>query len=156
MDEIIRILRAELALCMKLEAAAQAQREALKANLDGRRVTETTQTVDGLLRQISVFEKQKEELLQKAGCASMTELLKHQPYSKKKMEAKEYMNRMTELFQRIRNIGSANKLLLKNDMEYLTFSLNVMTQSQAGPGYDDTESPDKAAIQGKKLFDRSV
>jgi len=80
MDEIIRILRAELALCMKLEAAAQAQREALKANLDGRRVTETTQTVDGLLRQISVFEKQKEELLQKAECESMLELLKRQPY----------------------------------------------------------------------------
>lgn len=156
MDEIIRILRAELALCMKLEAAAQAQREALKANLDGRRVTETTQTVDGLLRQISVFEKQKEELLQKAGCASMTELLKRQPYSKEKMEAKRYLARMTELFQKVRNIGSANRLLLKNGMEYLTFSLNVMTQSQAGPGYDDTESPDKTAIQGKKLFDKSV
>ncbi|WP_462331686.1 flagellar export chaperone FlgN [Schwartzia sp. (in: firmicutes)] len=155
MDEIIKILRAELALSMKLEAAAQAQREALKANLDGRRVSETTQTVDGLLRQLSVFEKQKEDLLKKAGCESVNEFLKHQPYSKEKMEAKDYLGRLTELLEKIRKIGSGSRLLLKNDMEYLTFSLNVMTQSQAGPGYDDTEQPD-AAIQGKKLFDRSV
>lgn len=155
MDEIIRILRAELALSIKLGEAAQAQREALKSNLDGRRVMETTQTVDGLLRQLTTFEKQKEELLQKASCSTMAELLKRQPYSKEKMEAKGYISRLAELLDKLRGMSSGSRKLLKNDMEYLTFNLNVMTQAQAGPGYEESDKPD-ASIQGKKLFDRSV
>ena len=40
-------------------------------------------------------------------------------------------------------------------MDYLTFSLNVMTAASAAPGYGTPDAPEQAT-QGRKLFDQSI
>ena len=65
------------------------------------------------------------------------------------------MKRLRDLLERMRDVVESSRGLLKKDMEYLTFSLNVMTEASAAPGYGTPDAPDRAT-QGRKLFDQSI
>ena len=152
MDEIISLLRAELTLCVKLADLLEKQREALKANIDGRAVNKITQDIDALLIKIGAVERQKTDFLKKANARTMAEALNREPYSAEKMRAKGYLARLNELLGVLRKSGDVNKELLKRDTNYPNFNINVLTQATARPGYDEPET----SIQGRKLFDESV
>ena len=129
MDEILRLIKEKLMLMNQLVEAAEAQRSALKENLNGRAVSAATRDVEALLRRLEDAERDTADLLARLSVPSLAE--------------------------RLRQANAVSRTLLEKDGAYLGFSLNVMTEAQAGPGYDAPEEPARA-VQGRKLFDQSV
>ena len=155
MDVIIELLRGELAILSRLCDQAEAQKTALKDNLNGKAVSETTAAVSATLRELGGCEEKKTELLSEFGTATLTEAVARQPYSKEKKQARELLGQIRAHSERLRQIVATSKDLLAHNAEYLTFSLNVLAEASAAPGYG-TPDAQAAATQGRKLFDESV
>lgn len=155
MDAIIELLRAELSVLSRLSGQAEAQKQALKDNLNGKAVSETTTAVSATLRELGGCEEKKAALLSAIGVSTLTEAVARQPYSKEKRQARELLGQLRELYGRLRGIVETSKSLLAHDAEYLTFNLNVMAEASAAPSYG-TPDTQASATQGRKLFDESV
>ena len=155
MDAFIELLRAELAVLSRLSERAEAQKAALKDNLNGKAVSETTAAVSAALRELGGCEEKKAAMLSELGVATLTEAVARQPYSAEKKQARALLGQLREMSERLRGIVATSKELLAHDAEYLTFSLNVLAEASAAPGYG-TPDAQAAATQGRKLFDESV
>ena len=66
-----------------------------------------------------------------------------------------YYDGLGDLLEKMQDVVESSKTLLKKDMDYLNFSLNVMTAASAAPGYGTPDAPEQAT-QGRKLFDQSI
>ena len=155
LETILPLLGRELSLALRLYEQAEEQRKALKENLNGRAVAAATEALDATLRDLNTCEKDKDALLAELGAETLDDVVGRLPYSKEKTQARQQMNRLGELLKKIRNIVGTSRGLLAHDMDYLTFSLNVMTAASAAPGYGTPDAP-AAATQGRKLFDQSI
>ena len=155
LDRFLAILKEELSLAARLYDEAEAQRKALKDNLNGRDVASATEAVEKTLRELSEAEGRKEALLSDIGVATVSEAVGRMPYSSEKMRAKEYIKMLREISGKIAEIREISAKLLARDTDYLAFSLNVMTAASAAPGYGASEAQ-SAGTQGRKLFDTSV
>lgn len=151
-DVIIDFLRDELAILSRLTEQAEAQKAALKDNLNGKAVSEATAAVAATLRRLGECEEKKAALLAELGATTLTEAVARQGYSREKRIAREQLEQIRMLFEKLRLIAATSKSLLKHDAEYLTFSLNVMAEASAAPGYGTQDT----ATQGRKLFDESI
>ena len=155
MEEIRRLIREKLALMRQLAEAAEVQRRALKENLNGRAVRAATGKVEALLPCVEAVERDTDALLARLAAPSLAEAVNRQPYSRHKVQAWQDLQRLQALIERLRQVNDTSRILLEKDRAYLGFSLNVMAEAQAGPGYDAPEDPTRA-VQGRKLFDQSV
>jgi len=152
---IMEILGQELALLVRLEQLADIQRNALKANPDGKAVREATEEVTKLLRSLAALADRKEQLLRKLGFETMEAAINRMPFSEGKLRAQQFLQRIAELLKNIKTTSIISKELLQRNMQYLSYSLNVMTQAQAGTTYGAPDAPAQA-VEAKKLFDQSV
>lgn len=155
LDRIIAILREELSLAARLHEQAEAQRKALKDNLNGKAVTDATEAAGPTLQALDACEKNKAALLAELGVGTFADALGRMPYSREKMRARQYMDSLDRLLKELRETVGASRELLARDMDYLAFTLNVMTEASAGAGYGTPEAP-VPATQGRKLFDQSI
>lgn len=155
LDRLLPLLGKELSLAARLYEQAEAQREALKENLNGKAVADATEAVNATLRELEVCEKNKNAFLTEMGAKTVDDVLGRMPYSKDKTRARQYLNRLESLLKKMKDLVGTSHLLLTHDMEYLTFSLNVMTAASAAPAYGTPDAP-AAATQGRKLFDQSI
>ena len=155
LEKILPLLGRELSLALRLYERAEEQRQALKENLNGQAVAKATEALNATLRDLSACEKDKEALLAELGAKTLDDVVGRLPYSKEKTRARQQMKRLDDLLKKLRNIVGTSRGLLAHGMEYLTFSLNVMTAASAAPGYGTPDAP-AAATQGRKLFDQSV
>ena len=155
LERIESLLKAELALALRLYEQAETQKQALKENLNGKAVSEATEALDATLRAMEGHEKTKAAFLSELGAESIESAVGRMPYSKEKTRVRQQMKRLRDLLEKMRAVVESSRSLLKHDMDYLTFSLNVMTAASAAPGYGTPEAPERAT-QGKKLFDQSV
>lgn len=155
MDEILRLIQEKLILANRLAEAAEAQRRALKENLNGRAVSAATREVETLLARVEEAERDTAALLARLSTPTLAEAVNRQPYSPRKVQAWQDLQRLQALTERLRQVNDVSRTLLEKDHAYLGFSLNVMAEAQAGPGYDAPEDPARA-VQGRKLFDQSV
>lgn len=155
MKAIMEILGQELALLARLDKLAQAQRQHLKENLNGKAVREATEDVNKILAALAVLAERKTQLLQKLGFATMAEAVTRFPFSEEKLRAQQFLARITELLTNLKTTSIISKELLQRNMQYLSYSLNVMTQAQAGTTYQAPDAP-RQAVEARKLFDQSV
>lgn len=155
LDRIESLLKAELSLALRLYEQAETQKKALKENLNGKAVTEATDAINATLRALEAHEKGKAALLAELGEESVEAVVGRLPYSKEKTRVRQQMKRLKDLLEKMRGVVESSRALLKKDMDYLTFSLNVMTAASAAPAYGTPDAPEQAT-QGKKLFDQSV
>lgn len=155
MEDLLQLLKEKLVLAAKLAEAAEKQRRALKENLNGRDVTAATREVEGLLARLDACERDTATFLTRIEAPTLAEAVSREAYSPRKMQAKQYLDRLNELAASLRETNGISRTLLEKDRAWLGFGLNVMTEAQAGPGYDAPEEPDRA-VQGRKLFDQSV
>ena len=151
MDEILRLIGEKLVLVRQLAEAAEKQRRALKAHAGGRAVAAATREVEAVFQRMEVVERESAALLAR----SLSEAVNRQPYSPHKLRAWQGLRRLCTLAERLREDNDVSRILLEKEYAYLRFSLNVMAEAQAGPGYDAPEEPVRA-VQGRKLFDQSV
>lgn len=155
LERIESLLKAELSLTLRLYEQSEAQKKALKENLNGKAVSEATEAINKTLRELEACEKSKTALLAELSADNIEAVVGRMPYSQDKTRVRQYMKRLRGLLERMRGVVESSRSLLKNDMEYLTFSLNVMTAASAAPGYGAPDTPDRAT-QGRKLFDQSI
>ena len=155
LSRIEALLKSELSLALRLYEQAETQRKALKENLNGKAVTDATDAIESTLRELDACEKNKTELLSELGAETIEDALGRMPYSKEKTRARQYMNRLGGLLDKLRALADTNRDLLARDMDYLAFSLNVMTAASAAPGYGTPDTPAQGT-QGRKLFDQSI
>lgn len=155
LDKILELLKKELSLMLRLYEHAEAQRKALKENLNAKAVADATEAADAALLEMEACEKGKVALLAEVEAATLGDALGRLPYSKEKMRARQYMKRLEELTEKLKAVIDTNQRLLAHDMSYLTFNLNVMTAASAAPGYGTPDAPEQAT-QGRKLFDQSI
>ena len=155
LDRIESLLKTELNLALRLYEQAEAQKKALKENLNGKAVTEATEANNATLRALDAHAKGKASLLTEMGGGTVEDVVGRMPYSKEKTRVRQYMKRLSDLLAKLRDVTESSRGLLQRDMDYLTFSLNVMTAASASPAYGTADTP-KQATQGKKLFDQSV
>ena len=155
LDKILELLKRELTLSRRLYEQAEAQRKALKENLNAKAVADATEAADAALRELESCEKEKGAFLADIEAATLDEALGRLPYSKEKTRARQYLKRLDEITEKLRNLVKTNRRLLARNMEYLTFNLNVMTAASAAPGYGTPDAPGQAT-QGRKLFDQSI
>ncbi len=155
LERIMELLKAELSLALRLYEQAETQRRALKENLNGKAVADATEAVTATLRELEACEKSKNAFLKEMGEKTVDDVLGRMPYSKDKTRARQYLNRLDGLLTKMKELVGTSHRLLEHDMEYLTFSLNVMTAASAAPAYGTPEAP-TAATQGRKLFDQSI
>ncbi len=155
LERIESLLKAELSLTLRLYEQSEAQKKALKENLNGKAVSEATEAIEKTLREMEAHEKNKAALLAEMSADNIEDVVGRMPYSKEKTRVRQYMKRLRDLLEKMRRVVESSRSLLKKDMEYLTFSLNVMTEASAAPGYGTPDAPEQAT-QGRKLFDQSI
>ena len=155
LERILELVKAELSLTSRLYEQAGTRRQALMENLNGKAVTDTTEAVNATLRELEACEKRKNAFLAEMGEKTFNDVLGRMPYSKDKTRARQYLNRLDDLLKKLKDLVGTSQKLLANDMDYLTFSLNVMTAASAAPAYGTPDAPQQAT-QGRKLFDQSI
>lgn len=155
MDEILRLIGEKLVLVRQLAEAAEKQRRALKAHAGGRAVAAATREVEAVFQRMEAVERESAALLARLDAPSLSEAVNRQPYSPHKLRAWQGLRRLCALAERLREDNDVSRILLEKEYAYLRFSLNVMAEAQAGPGYDAPEEPVRA-VQGRKLFDQLV
>ena len=154
LDKVQTLLKEELSLTLRLYEQAEEQRKSLKENLNGKAVASATEAIEPTLRALDGCEKKKAALLSELGAENLADALGRMPYSQEKIRVRQYMKRLDGLLGKLREVVGTSRSLLANDMDYLTFSLNVMTAASASPAYGTPDAP-TAATQGRKLLDKS-
>ena len=155
LERIESLLKAELSLTLRLYEQSEAQKKALKENLNGKAVSEATEAIEKTLREMEAHEKNKAALLAELKVDNIEAVVGRMPYSQGKTRVRQQMKRLGDLLEKMRGVVESSRGLLKKDMEYLTFSLNVMTAASASPAYGTPDAPEQAT-QGRKLFDQSI
>ena len=155
LDRIESLLKAELSLTLRLYEQAETQKKALKENLNGKAVSEATEAINKTLRELDAYENNKKALLTEMQADDIEAVVGRMPYSQEKTRVRQQMKRLGDLLEKMRGVVESSRGLLKKDMEYLNFSLNVMTAASAAPAYGTPDAPEQAT-QGRKLFDQSI
>ena len=155
LGRIESLLKSELSLTLRLYEQAETQKKALKENLNGKAVSDATEAIEKTLRELEAHEKNKKALLTELDADNIEAVVGRMPYSKEKTRVRQQMKRLGDLLEKMQDVVESSKTLLKKDMDYLNFSLNVMTAASAAPGYGTPDAPEQAT-QGRKLFDQSI
>lgn len=155
LGRIESLLKSELSLTLRLYEQAETQKKALKENLNGKAVSDATEAIEKTLRELEAHEKNKTALLSDLDADNIEAVVGRMPYSKEKTRVRQQMKRLGDLLEKMQHVVESSKTLLKKDMDYLNFSLNVMTAASAAPGYGTPDAPEQAT-QGRKLFDQSI
>ena len=155
LERIESLLKAELSLTLRLYEQAEAQKKALKENLNGKAVSEATEAIDKTLHELEAYEKNKAALLAEMKADDIEAVVGRMPYSQEKTRVRQQMKRLGDLLEKMQSVVESSRSLLKKDMDYLNFSLNVMTAASASPAYGTPDAPEQAT-QGRKLFDQSI
>ena len=155
LERIESLLKAELSLTLRLYEQSETQKKALKENLNGKAVSEATEAINKTLRELEAHEKNKTALLAELEADNVEAVVGRMPYSQEKTRVRQQMKRLGDLLEKMQSVVESSRSLLKKDMDYLNFSLNVMTAASAAPAYGTPDAPEQAT-QGRKLFDQSI
>ena len=156
MKEILDILRQELILCNRLCELGEKQQLGLTESLDGRKISAEAQQIEALLMQLGSLEQRKNKLLEHFGEKTLKGLLLRQPFSQEKTLAGQLMTKLSSTIHKIQQISLNSRSLLQRNLQYIDFSVNVMTQASAGTTYTAPGSMPPETLRAKKMFDQSV
>lgn len=156
MKEILDILRQELILCTRIRDISQQQRDVLAETLNGKAVSTITQQINELLTQLGKLEQRKQKLLAQNGEKTLKGLLLRQPFSAEKTLAGQLLTKLSGIIKELQLTSMNSRALLQRNMQYVEFSINVMTQASAGTTYTPPGGADSNTTHAKKMFDQSV
>lgn len=154
MKDIIRILRQQLVLCQQLNSIVHQQRELLK----GHGAADTSgfaKKMEPLLLELGKLDKQQKQQLAQSSASTMAELLGRQPASVERSLAEQLLEKLQRIMQDTREEGRKNDVLLRRNMEFIDYTINVLNQTTTDAAY----APPGAAAQAvrpRKMFDASI
>ena len=153
--EIIEVLRQQYIICNRLGELADLQREHLmKGQAKGS--AEVSTQIESLLPQLGKIEKTKEAILAQAASRDVAALLEKQPSSREREMAVLLLDKLQEKLGELQKKSAQNDILLKKNMQFVDFSVNVMTQKSADTTYAATGTQGTDPVLGMKMFDADV
>ncbi len=113
-----------------------------------------------LILQVGRLEEQRQALHQNlanhfvlsAEELSLSELIRRTDASTSKRFQQVY-DEMTEVLGELAEVNQANSELIRNSLDYLNFSLDILLNNEGSPGYDE---PDEKKQPAAKIFDRKI
>ncbi len=155
MDEVVRLLRAQILISNKCLEKIKAIKAALQAENKGANIVPAIQEMESVLLELGRLEKQKVAFLHKCGASTLQAVLEKIPNSEAKGVAVHLLHRAQEFEDPLRSEVESTRLLLEKGKQYVDFHVNVLTRTVASETYnqDAAESESRREI---KMFDSSV
>lgn len=155
MQELIEVLRLRLVLGQRMLELTQRQRELL-IQLDAVGVQKITKEIEPVLGSLNKAEKRTQEFLQSVKAVDLAGWLAEQPENKGKAMAQQLLEKQSGVLQQLKEASGSNQQHLQRNIDYIDYSVNVMTQTTAGVTYGTPDSDGGRPVQGNKMFEANV
>lgn len=161
-NELSMLLKAQNTLCRQLIALGRQQKECMLQGLS-QQLREVMKTQEGTFRKFVQIETKKQRLLQEQSKSSgldfdeertLAEMISVAP-KREQEEMKAHSQQFIQSMQELKNINQHNRTLLDNEVQFIDFNINIMTQTTA----DDIYAPqgqNGSVISKKKMFDQTI
>ena len=155
MDEVVRLLRAQILISNRALEKLKAIKETIQAENKGAHIVAAVQAMEPVLLELGKLEKQKQAFLQGRKLSSVQAVLAQEPASEAREIAVHLLHRAQEFEESLTREVAATRLLLEKGKQYVDFHINVLTRTVASDTYnqDAAESESRREI---KMFDSSV
>lgn len=155
MQELIEVLRLRLVLGQRMLELTKRQQELL-IGLDAAGVQKVTKEMEPVLGSLNTAEKKTQSFLQSVGAADMAAWLGEQPANRMKAMAQQLLEKQSGVLQQLKEASGSNQQHLQRNIDYIDYSVNVMTQTTAGVTYGTPDSDGGRPVQGNKMFEANV
>lgn len=154
MKEIIGIIRQRLVLITSMLKLVDEQKEALK-HTDAKEISRTTKALEPYITKLGLLATRQRKLLNNV---NIEDWLKQQPDSPEKQMSLSLLDKLMEQLAQLKLKTVVNKELLKRDIKYVDYNVNVMTQTSAGVTYGTSKSQycDGRPVQGVSMFEANT
>lgn len=155
MDEVVRLLRAQILISNRCLEKLKAIKNTIQAENKGANIVAAVQEMEPVLLELGKLDKQKQAFLQAQKTSSMQAVLAKEPDSEAREIAVHLLHRAQEFEETLAREVAATRLLLEKGKQYVDFHINVLTRTVASDTYnqDAAESESRREI---KMFDSSV
>lgn len=161
-NELIMLLKAQHTLCRQLIALGRQQKEYMLQGLS-QQLREVMKTQESTFSKFVQIETKKQRILQEQSKSSgfdfdeeraLAEILRLAP-QKEQAAMMAQREQLRQSMQELKNISNQNRTLLDNEVKFIDFNINMMTQTTA----DDIYAPqgqNGSVISKKKMFDQTI
>jgi len=155
MDEVVRLLRAQILISNKCLEKIKAIKNTLQAENKGADIVAAVQDMEPALLELGKLEKQKKDFLLHHKTTTLQAVLAKEQDSEARDVAVHLLHRAQEFEASLTREVMATRLLLEKGKQYVDFHINVLTRTVASDTYnqDAAESESRREI---KMFDSSV
>lgn len=155
MKELIEIWRQQMVLCLNIRKLLTRQQEVL-TSLDSVLLNQITAELEPLLGRLDNLQRQQEIFLSAHKAKDAAAFLKEQPVSPERILSEKLIKKIQAEIKAIRSQHDASQRLLQNNMDFIDYNINVMTQVSAGTVYAPDSSGMTPTGSRTKMFDHSV
>lgn len=155
MKEIIEVLRQELILCSRILELSKLQQKILVRN-EADEARSIAAKIEPLLSNLGKVEESKRQLLRQQQCDTIVDLLAKSYRNAEREMAIRLLEKLDKDMQELKAISAQNQSLLRRNMGYIDFSINVITQTAAGTTYASSGGQSAEPSSGMKMFDTNI
>lgn len=161
-NELSMLLKAQNTLCRQLIVLGRQQEECMLQGLS-QQLREVMKMQESTFSKFVQIETKKQRLLQEQSKISgvdfdeertIAEILSVAP-KREQEEMMAHREQFIQSMQELKNINQQNRTLLDNEVQFIDFNINIMTQTTA----DDIYAPqgqNGSVISKKKMFDQTI
>jgi len=156
MEQLIGILRAQLVLCQELFRLSLQYKEHL-LDKEARQSTPVIAKQEEYISKITALENKKKTLLLENKVLTVQQFIEMLAASSK-LDVLQVLNeRLRTTMGKLKERNQRNAGLLQKKMEFIDYSINVMTQTTMDNTYArQGNTPPEAVVSQKKIFDQTI
>lgn len=155
MKEIIEILRQEMIFCGRILELSKKQTEKLVQN-EAAEASTVAVEIESLLLRLGHIEENKQQLLAQTKSEDMAAFLAGQPRTKERNMALSLLQKLEKQMKELQVLSVQNHELLQRNIQYIDFTINVITQTAAGPTYASSGGLGTETSGSVKMFDKNI
>ncbi|MBQ9479831.1 MAG: flagellar export chaperone FlgN [Selenomonadaceae bacterium] len=155
MDRVIKNLREQLILLRRLSELLDGLASDLKQSTAGDGVTETVQSIEAIIPELSKTDAKLNEFLRAESLESVNAFLELQPASIERNVAVGLIKQVGNLQMNVQKQLVKVSTLLVNSKKFIDFNINVMSAAAVGPTYGRGGAA-PAARSERRIFDANI
>lgn len=156
MEKIIDILKREKELLGDVLSLAKEQRDVLAQKRGGADASKIAGRLETALGRFLATENEQVTFLKEKNSKTIDEWLSAQKSSAKREEAEKLLQEIKMVLRDLERITAASKMLLKKNMEFAGFTINVLNGVAADVTYAPEGDGKPEPLRGRKMFDQSI
>lgn len=155
MDRVIKNLREQLILLRRLSELLDGLASDLKQSTAGDGVTETVQSIEAIMPELSKTDAKLNEFLRAESLESINAFLNQQPVSIERNVAVGLSKQVGNLQMNVQKQLVKVSTLLVNSKKFIDFNINVMSAAAVGPTYGRGGAAPVARSE-RRIFDANI